>query len=980
MLQVQHFIFCVSFGFSLFLLFGVASAQQNMISEFLWHDPAKIVTAEPCGECHAQEYEVWKKTKHATGFKTTHRKKSAESIATAMGFRLMKRQSLCLKCHYLGIEKEGQLRAASGVSCESCHGAARDWINIHNDYGKGFNFRTESPEHKANRIIQSKANGMNRPSELYDVVANCFQCHNVPHEELVDIGGHVTGSADFEFVQRASQIQHNFLQAQFNARSTQNMERSPERKRIMYIVGRAVDLEYSLRGVAQAQKDGEYLREMQRRFRRAINKIRAINKRASIPEITEILQVAENAEISSIRQAALLDRAERIAVATKRLIASNDGSGLSAIDDWIVDSKAMMAVSAKGKPDKRPGRMQKFKTIGAGCSCHREQQRWWPQDAHALALRPFTNKSRRNIEIALRYGLEASELTKGTSRCMDCHATVISGDESEEAFEGVGCEGCHGAAEKYKNEHQEKGYAAGKKLGMRQLLNLRQRAEVCASCHYITEEKLLAAGHTSGADFDFAARNKDIQHWQGEAQASGALVRAYERIKLKRGPVPKVTLVSAALPLNPPISTSDDTTEDMEPLGSGIRQFSGRLGPIGYVTAMCLNVRASANSEANIVGFVFQAERLSVDEAIDDWVRVTNKTGAVSGWVSRKYLSDSPVETDFIMPEDYGEPKTPTVIEGISAKYVGVAACKQCHSKPSAGFVQGPFGVWSNHLHSSAFESLGKPYAFAFAKKRRVGNPQKDWRCAKCHTAALGISDVRLAPTFRQEEGVGCEVCHGPGGDYLKPHTDPNFDRGKLAEMGFRVLRDMEERDKFCRKCHNELSPTYKPFDVVSFSAIIRHWETKDGAGTKRFTASVAQEKLAAQTPPDTPTMSSNVAPPTGFVANSSESVIPAIESRLVGIPNDWQLNLRGGRGKVLFPHFKHLNGILVAGTKQEVCQVCHHTTEAGKRPTNCSDNGCHLRTTTKVSKREDAFHGTCRACHRQERRGPRKCAQCHVA
>ncbi len=59
-----------------------------------------------------------------------------------------------LRCHYTPQVSNDQLRAFSGVSCESCHGAGRDWINVHNDYGgKGFDHASETPEHRARLAV-----------------------------------------------------------------------------------------------------------------------------------------------------------------------------------------------------------------------------------------------------------------------------------------------------------------------------------------------------------------------------------------------------------------------------------------------------------------------------------------------------------------------------------------------------------------------------------------------------------------------------------------------------------------------------------------------------------------------------------------------------------------------------------------------------------------------------------------------------------
>jgi len=94
-------------------------------SPFLRIDPDKIRGAEVCGECHAEEAAVWSETRHQTQFATLHRSEKAQNILDNMGFRLAKRESLCLRCHYTATIRRNQARAVTGVSCESCHGAGR---------------------------------------------------------------------------------------------------------------------------------------------------------------------------------------------------------------------------------------------------------------------------------------------------------------------------------------------------------------------------------------------------------------------------------------------------------------------------------------------------------------------------------------------------------------------------------------------------------------------------------------------------------------------------------------------------------------------------------------------------------------------------------------------------------------------------------------------------------------------------------------
>ncbi len=105
----------------------------------LAQDPASIIGAEDqnqgCITCHALEVEAWQTTRHFATFKDRHRSEEAKKILGALGIRSMKRAEDCNQCHYTSQESAGRVRAISGVSCESCHGAGRPWIEVHQKIG-----------------------------------------------------------------------------------------------------------------------------------------------------------------------------------------------------------------------------------------------------------------------------------------------------------------------------------------------------------------------------------------------------------------------------------------------------------------------------------------------------------------------------------------------------------------------------------------------------------------------------------------------------------------------------------------------------------------------------------------------------------------------------------------------------------------------------------------------------------------------------
>ncbi len=323
-------------------------AQPPARDDFIRLDPQQVMLPEACGECHHSEFGVWKQTPHANGYDELHVKESALEIAQAMGFRLIKRESLCLKCHYTSIERRGNFRAAAGVSCESCHGAGRDWINVHNVYGvREPDFQKartlETPEHKQQRLATMESAGMLRPSNIYAVASNCFQCHTVPHEKLVNVGRHSTGSSDFEVVEWSERIRHNFLESFLTADGTENAPRTPQRKRVLYFIGRALDLEYSLRGLAAAGEEGRYFKAMKRRARKAIGEMREISESAGLPEATQLLAATRGVPLDRGNSPALLAAADAISRTARNFAAQHDGSRLAALDPFYAGTRQYRA-------------------------------------------------------------------------------------------------------------------------------------------------------------------------------------------------------------------------------------------------------------------------------------------------------------------------------------------------------------------------------------------------------------------------------------------------------------------------------------------------------------------------------------------------------------------------------------------------------------------------------------------------------------
>ena len=575
-------------------------------SPYLRIDPEKIVTTaslNPCGECHKQELAVLDTTAHADGFEVLHTRDRARSILKAMDLTVAKRESLCLKCHYTAVLDDGVAKAVAGVSCESCHGAARDWIEVHDDVRDA---RAAGNQQEVERLIQtSVANGMLRPSSnVYGVAANCFECHTVPHEALINQGGHKSGSVPFNLVERYRNIKHNFVEAQRGG-PEHNRPLTPERVRLLFVVGRMLNYEYGIRGVARAtNSDGSYLTSMVNRTDDAFIDLEDIlltlqSSNAEIPEITQILRIGKEAELKPNNAAALRAVADRLRTLGQQFGSRYDGSELAALDPLIAgeppprrtpavtpqppqevaEVRSEDEAESPDQPQTPPAESQTATAVGPvvnppawfpkfqhaftqpGCNCHKQAVKWLKDDRHGRAAAPFLANHPAAVQIATVYGLSAEQMSQAGSLCMNCHSTYSDRSVGRTVRGGITCEGCHGPAEKYIDTHEE---GENPRDGMHALKTAEGRAQNCSRCHYVTDQRLLSAGHPAGEDYDIVEASEQIVHWPDDrnverngaypAVSAEALRSALQKIKQSR-PVPGFTPVEPAQP--PPVARFD---------------------------------------------------------------------------------------------------------------------------------------------------------------------------------------------------------------------------------------------------------------------------------------------------------------------------------------------------------------------------------------------------------------------------------------
>jgi hypothetical protein len=127
-----------------------------------------------------------------------------------------------------------------------------------------------------------------------------------------------------------------------------------------------------------------------------------------------------------------------------------------------------------------------------------------PAGAHSRSYAVLA--SPRSRDIARRLGLPNGDATRA-EMCLGCHATPAPAGRRGPRFQvtdGVGCEGCHGAAGSWLASHYAVGgtHANNVQHGLAPLENPRARAAICLDCHFgsadqgqFVNHRIMAAGH-----------------------------------------------------------------------------------------------------------------------------------------------------------------------------------------------------------------------------------------------------------------------------------------------------------------------------------------------------------------------------------------------------------------------------------------------------------------------------------------------------
>ena len=145
---------------------------------------------------------------------------------------------------------------------------------------------------------------------------------------------------------------------------------------------------------------------------------------------------------------------------------------------------------------------------------------------------------------------------------------------------------------------------------------------------------------------------------------------------------------------------------------------------------------------------------------------------------------------------------------GQDFSYVGARKCRICHKGEKQGK---QYPIWEQSKHFQSFSVLTKDELIE--KTKTQGMDPLPAENLKCHSPLN-----EKAPDFK-EEGVTCEVCHGPGSAYKKLKIMKS--REESVKKGFIAYDSKEAIKAKCLNCHKNAHE--KPFDFEGAWKKIEH-------------------------------------------------------------------------------------------------------------------------------------------------------------
>ena len=139
---------------------------------------------------------------------------------------------------------------------------------------------------------------------------------------------------------------------------------------------------------------------------------------------------------------------------------------------------------------------------------------------------------------------------------------------------------------------------------------------------------------------------------------------------------------------------------------------------------------------------------------------------------------------------------------------VGTVNCASstCHGSvtpwDNAVVLRNEYTTWSRFdAHTKAWAVLDTERSDRIVRKLGYDKPATQVQiCLDCHSHSPPAA--QRGPRFVQNEGVGCEGCHGPAGDWLASHTRRETTHAENIAKGLYPTDQPAKQAKLCLSCH----------------------------------------------------------------------------------------------------------------------------------------------------------------------------------
>jgi len=136
----------------------------------------------------------------------------------------------------------------------------------------------------------------------------------------------------------------------------------------------------------------------------------------------------------------------------------------------------------------------------------------------------------------------------------------------------------------------------------------------------------------------------------------------------------------------------------------------------------------------------------------------------------------------------------------------GVATCanSKCHDaeRPwqTSKILQNEYRTWTEYsTHAESYNVLKSPLGKQIGTYLKI-DPLVSAQCLDCHTD--NVPAAQRSKSFRLEDGVGCEACHGGAAPWIENHVSMSGSRGDYLKAGLYPTEFPIPRAQLCLSCH----------------------------------------------------------------------------------------------------------------------------------------------------------------------------------